>query len=150
MFVNRIMTREVDCVAPHTSIEQAARIMRERNVGALPVTVDARIVGIVTDRDIVLRAVAENKIAMFTRVAEIMSPSVVSCKPDDDIEDVIMLMARSQVRRMPVTSASGTLLGIVALADIALNEDDAATFALVEISEPIAVIADDQAIEMKA
>lgn len=135
MQISEIMTREVSSVSPLTTLEQAARQMREYDVGALPVIESGRLVGIVTDRDIVLRAVAEAIDGMFARVSDAMTPNVIVCRGDADLEEAVDVMSAKQVRRLPVVDKHEHLIGILALGDIARYEDSAAGFALGEISE---------------
>ena len=135
MQISEIMTREVSSVSPLTTLEQAARQMREYDVGALPVIESGRLVGIVTDRDIVLRAVAESIDGMFARVSDAMTPNVIVCRGDADLEDAVDVMSAKQVRRLPVVDKHEHLVGILALGDIARHEESAAGFALGEISE---------------
>ena len=135
MHVSEIMTREVSTVSPLTTLENAARQMREYDVGALPVIESERLVGIITDRDIVLRAVAEALDGMFARVSDAMTSNVVVCRGDADLEHAVDMMSSKQIRRLPVVDGDERLVGILALGDIALHENSAAGFALGEISE---------------
>lgn len=127
-----IMTGDVTVVAPHDSLRVAAQRMIDRNVGALPVTSNGRLEGIVTDRDIVARAVAEGADLSNTTVREVASTSVQSVAADDPVRDVVRTMASERVRRVPVTD-NGTLVGMISQADVAATGDDAVTGELVEI-----------------
>lgn len=113
-----IMTRPVRSVEPTENIVQAAQLMGELDVGAIPVTEDGKLVGIVTDRDIAIRAVAAG-LHNGTPVLRIMSPDVRSCRENDVLEEVLEVMGQQQVRRMPVCSANGELVGIISIGDLA-------------------------------
>jgi CBS domain-containing protein len=119
-------------------VVEAARLMREEHVGSLPITDDEELVGMITDRDITTRVVAESADLKMTSVGDVSSRDLISVEPDDDLEEAVQLMANHQVRRLPVVE-DGRLVGIVAQADIALNfrENKQRTGELVEaISEP--------------
>ncbi|QSO52307.1 CBS domain-containing protein [Alicyclobacillus curvatus] len=135
--VQELMTQDVSCVQPSDSIQQAAQIMQSRNVGSVPVCEGKKVVGMITDRDITLNAVAKGK-ASETKVQECMTSEVVSCRPDTDAHEAADLMARHQIRRLPVCDEAGNLAGICAIGDLAtvdihINE---AGDALSQISQP--------------
>jgi CBS domain-containing protein len=136
MQVQQIMTPTVLIADPNMTIRDAARRMRADNVGALPVGENDRLIGIVTDRDIAVRAVAEERSAGNTTVREVMSKGVCCCFEDDDAEAAAQVMAQHQVRRLPVLNRDKRLVGVVALADLGRSEDNAAQDALKGISEP--------------
>lgn len=117
------MTASVRTASPQTSLREVAAMMREGDVGSLPVVDGGRLVGIVTDRDIVVRAVAEGKDAA-TPVAEAMTTEIFSVRPDDFAFEAIRLMGDKQVRRIPVVGEAGELAGIIAMADVALEMED--------------------------
>ena len=120
-----IMTRNVTSARPAMTLQQIARLMLDGDMGALPVTDDAnKLVGIVTDRDIVVRAVADAKDVAATTVAEIMTPDVFTVRADDFVFQAIRLMGDKQVRRVPVITETGELGGILSMADIALEMED--------------------------
>lgn len=119
MRVSEAMTRDVRIAFPDQSIHEAARIMADCNIGALPVGENDQLVGMVTDRDIAVRAVAEGKSPDSTRVREVMSEDVKFCYEDEDVSHVAHNMGDIQVHRLPVLSRDKRLVGIVALADIA-------------------------------
>lgn len=119
MQVHEVMSQPVDVINPSTTSRDAARRMRNENIGALPVQRNDQLVGIVTDRDIVARAVAENRLPSNTAVSEVMSEGVFYCFEDDSLEEAARLMAEHQVRRLPVLSRDQRLVGIVAIADLA-------------------------------
>jgi CBS domain-containing protein len=136
MKVREIMSSDVRLASPEDSIEDAARTMRDEDIGSLPVASGDRLVGYVTDRDIVVRALADGR-GPDTQVKDVMTDRILYCFEDDDVTDVAANMAENQVRRLPVLNRDKRLVGIVALADIATRGDDeAAEDALEEISEP--------------
>ena len=119
--VSQVMSRNARFVAPGESLQRAAQLMDELDVGALPVCEGERLVGMVTDRDIAVRAIAAGKAPQTAHVDEVMSADVRWCFEDQPLDDVMRQMADSQVRRIPVLSHDGQqrLVGIVALADLA-------------------------------
>ena len=137
MRVKDIMTASVVSIESTDTIASAARRMSEDDVGALPILSDGRLVGIVTDRDIAVRGVATG-ISAQAPIRRVMSENVAICSPDDDIETVLALMSREQIRRMPVCSDREQLVGIVALADLAAHDPDKKEVAetLDDICEP--------------
>jgi len=137
MLVNEVMTPQVELVGPKDSIQQAAKAMARIDAGVLPVAEDDRLVGMITDRDIAIRAVAEGLDPARTVVKDIMSPEVRYCFDDDDVADVADNMAEQQVRRLPVVNREKRLVGIISLADIARErEPRAAGEALQGIARP--------------
>ena len=124
--VNKVMTANVKSLAPADSIAEAARAMNELNVGVIPVCDAGKLLGVVTDRDIVIRAVAKGLDGQ-AGLSGIMSKQVQTASPEDDLDDVLERMSDSQIRRMPVVDAGGALVGIVSLGDIAVkgSEDEA-------------------------
>lgn len=136
MRIREAMTRQVRTVTPSSTIRQAALAMAELDVGALPVSEGDRLVGMVTDRDIAIRAVAAGKSAE-SAVSECMSPEVKYCFEDESIEEVAANMADIQVRRLPVVNREKRLVGIVSLADLTtLADAEDAAEALKGISRP--------------
>jgi CBS domain-containing protein len=130
------MTSNPRGVEPSTSVVEAARLMKSQDVGPLPVVEGDRLVGMVTDRDIVLRVVAEGKDPQTATVGEIASRDLVTVDPQQDLDEALRLMAQHQVRRLPVVEEDGRLVGILAQADVARAGDDAQTGQVVqEISE---------------
>jgi len=121
MKVSDKMTRQVRLASPDDSIQQAARVMAEADAGALPVGHDDRLVGMVTDRDIAVRAVAQGK-GPDTRVQEVMSPGIEYCFEDEELDQVARKMAEKQVRRLPVVNRQKRLVGILSLGDVAMGE----------------------------
>ncbi len=122
MKVSDIMTRDVHLLSPDQTIREAASIMADIDAGALPVGDNDRLVGMITDRDIVIRAVAQGK-SLDTRVADVMSREMLYCFDTDGIDDVSRNMAKAQVRRLPVVNHAKRLVGIVSLGDLARNDD---------------------------
>ena len=118
-----IMTRRVRIAAPDMSVREAATLMREGDMGAVPIVDGGRLVGIITDRDIVIRVVAEGKEAS-TPIAEAMTTDLFTVKPEDFVFEAIRMMGNRQIRRIPVMSESGELAGIIAMADVALETED--------------------------
>ena len=121
MKVSDKMTRNVRMVSPDDTVQQAAHCMAECDAGALPVSENDRLVGMVTDRDIAVRAVAEGK-GIDTKVLEVMTPDVKYCFEDEDLDHVAHNMGEQQVRRLPVMNRDKRLVGILSLGDIALGE----------------------------
>lgn len=118
-----IMTAEVTTADAGMSLREVAAVMRDGDMGAVPVTADGRLIGILTDRDIVVRAVAEGDEANQT-VGDVMSKDLFTVGPDDFVFTAIRLMGDKQVRRIPVVESDGRLAGIISMADIALEMED--------------------------
>jgi len=135
MKVHEAMSRQVRTVSPEATIREAARVMGDSDVGALPVASNDRLTGMITDRDIAIRAVAIGKGPDVT-VGEVMSAEVLYCHEDEDVEDVCSNMADIQVRRLPVVDADKRLVGILSLADIAHKQAEDAGAALEGITRP--------------
>jgi|SRR5882757_3821843 len=119
-----IMTRNVTTAAPEMVLREVAALLRETDVGALPVVKDGKLAGIITDRDIVIRAVAEGKDANNATAAEVMTAEIFSATPDTFVFEVIRVMGDKQIRRVPVINEAGELCGMIAMADIALEMED--------------------------
>ena len=114
-----IMTREPECCRPEQTARDAAQVMRDRDCGCVPIVDDAgTVIGIITDRDLAVRAIALGKDSN-TSLSELMTSGAASCGADDDLRDVEQKMAELQVRRIPIVDASGRCLGIISQADIA-------------------------------
>ena len=131
-----IMTRSVAAVGRDETLQAAARRMRDMDVGALPVTDGRALAGMVTDRDITVRGVAEGMDAEEALVADVMTDDVSFCSETDSIESVMARMGDVQVRRLPVLGANGVVVGIVALADLATRQSAPTDETLREISTP--------------
>lgn len=136
MQVRFIMTLTVESVSPETSLQEAAQRMKELDVGPLPVcTSDGRLVGMITDRDIAVRATAQGLDPALTVVRDVMSDQVVACFEDQDVEEAIRLMEEMRVRRLPVLDSDNRLVGIVSLGDLAIRANKSqATDVLREVS----------------
>ena len=138
MKIKEIMTKDVSAVSPQDSIIEAAKIMQKRNVGCIPVCDNnQQVVGILTDRDIVIRVVAEGRNPKDLDVSKVMSNDVTLANPNMDAEEAATIMAQHQIRRLPVQE-QGQLIGIVAIGDLATNNIyvDEAARALKDISQP--------------
>ena len=144
MKVSEIMTRNPRTVTPDTSVSDAAQVMKEEDVGIVPVVEQvggaetrARLVGVVTDRDIAIRHVAEGR-SIDGPVRDIMSGGVRTCRDDDSVETVMELMGSEQVRRVPIVDERGSLVGVDSQADIArkAGRDAKVERTVEEISQP--------------
>ncbi len=138
MKLKEIMTNDVIAVSPDTSIYDAAQIMKDKNIGSVPICMEnLDVEGIVTDRDIVLRVVCEDKDPHRTKCREIMTDKLVVGKTDMEVESALDLMGDLQIRRLPVVE-NKKLVGFVALGDMAVNNhfDHASERALSDISTP--------------
>ncbi len=138
MQVKEVMTREVCVISPADTIERAAQLMGRIDAGILPVRDGDRLVGIITDRDIAIRGVAEG-CSPDAKVRDVMSQEVKYCFDDADADDVLENMAEIQVRRMPVVNREKRLVGIVSISDIAKDEEKEAGEALRDITRPSAL-----------
>jgi CBS domain-containing protein len=116
------MTREVELAGPNDTIADAAKRMARLDAGVLPVRENDRLIGMITDRDIVVRAIAQGK-SLDTKVIDVMSKEMLYCFETDGIDDVARNMAKAQVRRLPVVNHAKRLVGIVSLGDLARNDD---------------------------
>ena len=122
MKVSEVMTRQVELTSPAATIRDAARRMAEIDGGVMPVSENDRLVGMITDRDIAIRAVAQGK-GPDAKVREVMTQEVKYCYEDDDVDNVVKNMAEIKVHRLPVMSRDKRLVGIVSLGDIAIQGD---------------------------
>jgi CBS domain-containing protein len=136
MKIRDLMTPDVRTIAPDASIREAAQMMAETDVGVLPVADSDRLLGMLTDRDIAVRAVAAGR-GPDTSVQDAMSPEIKYCYEDDDVDEVCENMADQQLRRLPVVDRDKNLVGIVSLSDFARESDsDSAGEALEGITRP--------------
>ncbi|MFL5619837.1 MAG: CBS domain-containing protein [Gemmatimonadaceae bacterium] len=144
MKISEIMSKNPRSVSPDTPVSEAAQVMKEEDVGLVPVVervggaeTRGRLVGVVTDRDIAIRAVAEGR-AGDVPVSEVMSGGVKTCSPDDSVESAMDLMGREQVRRIPIVDERGALVGVVAQADVVrmAGKDKQAEKVVEKISQP--------------
>ena len=144
MKISEIMSKNPRSVSPDTPVSEAAQLMKEEDVGLVPVVervggaeTRGRLVGVVTDRDIAIRAVAEGR-AVDSPVSDVMSGGVKTCSPDDSVEDAMAMMGREQVRRIPIVDERGSLVGVVAQADLVrmAGKDRQAEKTVERISQP--------------
>jgi CBS domain-containing protein len=138
MLVKDVMTRGAECVSPTTTLADAATRMKELDVGPLPVCENDRLVGIITDRDITVRATAEAFPPRLGQVRDVMTPDVVYCFEDQDVQEAAGLMQQHQIRRLVVLNRDKRLVGIVSLGDLAVEtgDDQLAGRTLEQVSEP--------------
>lgn len=138
MQVTEIMTKSPRTVTAETNVKEAARLMQQDDVGMLPVVAGDRLVGVVTDRDLAIRVVADGRDPNACKVSDVMSADVRTCRENDDVDDVMDLMGREQVRRVPIVDGSGALVGVVAQADVVLQakSDRKAEKTVEKISKP--------------
>jgi CBS domain-containing protein len=141
MKANQIMTSQPVCVTPDTPIQEAARLMKDQNVGMLPVVQNEgskQLIGVITDRDITIRHVAEGHTSADCPVSEAMTDNVTTATPESDVGEVMAIMGREQVRRIPIVDERGELVGVVAQADVVLHarDDKKAEQTIEEISQP--------------
>jgi CBS domain-containing protein len=137
--IQEIMTPNPACCTTETTVRDVANLMREFDCGSIPVVqtaTDRRLVGLVTDRDLTVRGLAQG-IGPDAAVGELMTPNPTSCQPDDEVETVREVMVQQKVRRVPVVDANGIVVGIVAQADVALEEGAASDRELGRIVEAI-------------
>lgn len=123
MKCREIMSKNVRTASPDARVSEVAAMMRDGDMGAVPVVDGGKLIGIVTDRDIVVRAVSEGKTA-DSPISEAMTTELFTVAPDDFVFEAIRLMGDKQVRRIPVINADGSLAGIIAMADVALEMED--------------------------
>lgn len=123
MKISELMTKNVETIGPGQPLVEAAQRLAQRDVGPLPVMEGDSLVGFVTDRDIVVRAIAESRDPATTSVSEVMSEPAVTCYADEDAQMAARLMQEKQIKRLPVLDRKERLVGIVALADIAGKTD---------------------------
>lgn len=138
MKVQDVMTRDPRSVTPDAPARDAARIMRDEDVGIVPVVEGSRLIGVVTDRDLAVRLVADGRDGN-TAVRDVMSSQkIATCRPDEDLDRVMDTMAREQVRRIPIVDERGALVGIVAQADVVIKarDDRKAEETVERISQP--------------
>lgn len=136
-----IMTRNPECCLSSDKVNTIAQKMQSENVGALPVVENhqsKKLIGIVTDRDLAVKVVGEGRDATSTSVSDVMTPDPVVCHPTDDLDKTLAVMAKHQIRRIPVVDKSGQLVGIIAQADVAtrLDNPDKAGEVVEKISQP--------------
>lgn len=135
--LSEVMSTDVQTISPDATIEEAAQEMRDGDFGVVPVVEDEELVGVITDRDIAIRAVAEGRDSS-TPVREVMSEGVVWASEDDTVEDAARIMSDHQIRRLPIVDSEQHLVGIVSLGDFAVESSDIEPVveALSDISRP--------------
>jgi CBS domain-containing protein len=124
MKINELMTRHVETVEPEATLKDAAQLMDDQDVGALPVCDNDRLVGIITDRDIIVRAVSAGMDPNRSRVADSMTSPILYCYEDQDVEEVRQMMQDKKVRRLPVLDRSRRMIGIVSSSDVMLGHSE--------------------------
>jgi CBS domain-containing protein len=124
MWVREVMTPHVEVIHPDATLREAAQKMKSLDVGPIPVCDGDRLQGMLTDRDITVRATAEGRDPNSTRVRDVMTPDVVYCFEDQDVQDAARLMEERQLRRLVVLNRDKRLVGIVSLGDLAVQTDD--------------------------
>jgi CBS-domain-containing membrane protein len=134
--IQDVMTRDVQSIAPQETVQRAAQLMDELNVGAIPVLDGDKLVGMITDRDITVRSVAAGQAPGSTQVGDVMSTDVRTCRSDQTVDEVLDQMADVQIRRVPVVDQSQQVIGIVSLGDMAAKHSAGIDHTLEEISTP--------------
>ena len=132
MAIRDLMTSNPATLEPSSTVADAAKVMASEDVGPVPIVEGERLVGMVTDRDLVVRVIAEGRDPNSTTLGEIASSDLVTIQPDTELEEATRLMSQHQVRRLLVTEDGGRLIGIVAQADIARALDEERTGAVVQ------------------
>lgn len=121
MLVKDVMTAGIRIAEPDETLPHAARKMRTQNIGALPVVENGRLVGMITDRDIAVRAVGHHKDALVTKVSEVMSDECIWCSETEQLEDAVRIMEQNQVRRLPVKDGDQKVVGMLSIEDVAIH-----------------------------
>ena len=141
MQIRDVMTPNAEVIPPSAPVQEAAAKMRELDVGALPVCDGERLCGVITDRDVTIRLVADGLDPSQTNIEEIMTPTVEYCFEDQDVEEAATIMEAHQIRRLPIVNRDKRLVGILSLGDLAVRtlgteDQDLAEDTLAEVSEP--------------
>lgn len=136
MQVSQVMTNTVTWVTPDAPLPEIARKMRDEDFGAMPVAEQDRLVGMITDRDIVVRGVAQDVDVRQATARQVMSPRILYCFEDESVESALQSMGANQIRRLPVINRDKRLVGVVSLGDLSRAAQNPAGDALKEISEP--------------
>ena len=135
MLCRDLMRRPVQCAAPHESAQSAARRMQDSNIGFVPVCDEqSALIGVVTDRDLAMRVCAPARSPADVDIGEILTPTVVACRPDDDLRDAEDLMVQHRVSRIVVTDATGGVEGVISLSDVAMADPARAAVILREVA----------------
>lgn len=137
MKVSELMTKNPATAMPSSGLSEVAKMMRDCDCGAIPIVENDKVVGVITDRDITIRVIADNKNPQDVKVGDVMSKQIVTARVGDDVREVANIMEKHKVRRVPVVDEQGKCVGIVSQADIALKTNDRTTGDLVQkVSEP--------------
>jgi CBS domain-containing protein len=138
MRVSDVMTRNVECIRPEANLQEAAAKMKSLDIGPLPVCENDRLIGLITDRDITIRAVAEGEDPQKIHVRDIMTPDILYCFEDQLVSEASEMMKENQVRRLVVMNRDKRLVGIVSLGDLALetHDEELVGATLEAVSEP--------------
>jgi CBS domain-containing protein len=138
MQIEQIMTRNVEIISPETTLREAAQKMRDLDVGSLPICDGERLKGMLTDRDITIRATAEGRNPDTTQAIDVMTAAIIYCYEDQDVAEAAQVMEKKQIRRLPIVDRNKKLVGIVSLGDLAVDtgKERLAGEALTEISRP--------------
>ena len=135
--IEQVMTRDVKTLSPEETVHRAAQMMKEYDVGAIPVCDGGKLVGMITDRDITIRSTAEGKDPSKTRIGDVMSPNVRTCKASQSVDEVLAEMGDVKIRRVPVVDEDKqNMIGIVSLGDMAVKSSTDTDKALGAISQP--------------
>jgi CBS domain-containing protein len=132
MQVREIMSKKVTWVAPEMTLQDAAKKMRDADIGCLPVGKDDKLIGMITDRDITCRAVAAGRGTAKSTVADAMSNGIAYCFDDEDVKDAAQLMEKKQIHRLPVLNRNKRMVGILSVGDLALHVSHELTGEVVE------------------
>jgi CBS domain-containing protein len=127
MKCSEVMTQDPVCCVASDTVSTVAQLMGREDVGSIPVIEKQegkKLIGIVTDRDLALKVVGENRSPQNTRVYAVMTRDLITCRPDDDLSQTLAAMSQHQIRRVPVVDAEGQVVGIIAQADVALRADN--------------------------
>ena len=135
--VRDVMTPNPDCVSSDADVRDAARIMKDKDTGVVPVVDGKKVIGLITDRDIVVRGIAEGKDITNCRVVELMTKHVRSVREDAPVDEALSLMSSAEIRRVPVVNGQDEIVGIISIGDIAVetNKDNRVGKALEDISQ---------------
>ena len=138
MLIKEMMTRNVEVMRPNSSVQDAASKMKSLDIGSLPVCDGSKIHGMITDRDIVIRAVAEGRDSTQTKVADVLTDNLIYCFEDQSVQEAADAMQQYQIRRLPIVNRDKELVGIISLGDLAVDTDNAklAGATLVDVSQP--------------
>ena len=135
--ISEIMTTDVKVLSPDNDLQKAAQLMRDEDIGAIPICNGKKLVGMITDRDIVIRALADGKSPSEVKVSEIMTDQIMWCFEDQTVGEVLQEMGNQQIRRVPVITRDMDLCGIVSLGDLAIRDHANTDPTLEKISSPV-------------